>query len=64
MRIHLQVGLGLLNKYLHFILIKTFVAAELQLGGALLKVHVADGVTDVAAPVAGLCPLKARPSAR
>lgn len=58
MRIHLQVGLRLLDEDLHFILIQAFVAAELQLGRAVLKVNVTDCVSDVATPVARLCPLE------
>lgn len=50
--VHLQVGLCLLAKDVHFVLVETLVAAELQLLLTVLEIHVVDRVPDVFAPVA------------
>jgi hypothetical protein len=57
-RVHLQVGLGLLAEDVHFVLVQAFVTAELQLVLTVLEVYVVDGVSDVSAPVAGFVPLE------
>lgn len=54
----IQVGLSFVAKYLHLVLIETLVRAELQLGDTVLEVHVADGMSYVAAPVASFGPLE------
>lgn len=54
MRIHVQMRLRLVAEYLHLVLVETLLRAELQLRGTVLKVHIADGVPHMLAPVAGL----------
>jgi len=60
---HVEVGLRLVAEYLHLVLVEALLRAELQLGGAILEVHVAHRVADVLAPVAGLGLLEGRPPA-
>lgn len=48
------MGLCLSAEDLHLVLVQAFVRAKLQLGGSIVKVHVADGVPNVATPIAGL----------
>lgn len=60
MRVHLQVRLCLLDEYLHFILIQTLVAAELQLGCTFLKVITNDSMTGLSAPVTSFGALESR----
>lgn len=62
MRIHFQVRLCLLDEDLHFVLVQAFVAAELQLRGAVLEVHITYSMADMAAPIAGLGSLEGGPS--
>lgn len=38
---------------LHLVLVEALLRAELQLGGAVLEVHIANRMPDVLAPVAG-----------
>lgn len=58
-----QVRLRFLAEDLHLVLIETLLRAELQLGGAVLEVHVAHRMADVLAPVAGLGLLEGCPPA-
>lgn len=48
------MGLRFSAEDVHLVLVKTFVRAELQLSGTVLKVHISNGMPDVPTPVAGL----------
>lgn len=61
-RIEIQMCLRFATKYLHLVLIETFVWAELKLGRAIVEVHIGDGVADVFAKVARLGTLEGRPT--
>lgn len=52
--------MSLFAEYLHFVLVKALVAAELKLVVAVLEVDVVDGVSDVSAPVADAVLLEGR----
>jgi hypothetical protein len=43
-------------------LVTALVGAELQLALAVVEIDIADGMSNVFAPIADLCPLKGRPS--
>jgi hypothetical protein len=60
MGIQLEMGLRLSTENLHFVLIKTFVGAELKLGRAIIEVDVAHSVADAFAEVASLGSLEGR----
>lgn len=62
MRVHFEVGSGLSAEDVHFVLVQTFVGAELELSGSFLDVDVGYGVPDVAAPVAGLVSFEGGPA--
>lgn len=46
MWIQFKMCLSFATKYLHFVLIKTFVRAELKLRSAIVEVDIADGIPD------------------
>lgn len=56
MRIHFQMSLSFFAKYLHFILIQTFVRAKLKLRRTILKINIADSMTYMLAPITCFCP--------
>lgn len=51
MRIHIQMGLCFLTKYLHFVLVQAFVRTKLQLRRTIVEIHIANGMSDMFAPI-------------
>lgn len=64
MWIELEMCLRLATEYLHLVLIKTFVRAELELRRSIVEVHIAHSVSDALAEVASLGTLEGRSSPR
>lgn len=62
MGIQFEMCLRLATKNLHFILVETFITAELQLCSAVIEVDVADSIPDALAEVACLCTLEGCPA--
>lgn len=62
MWVQIQMCLCFPTKYLHFILIQTFVRTKLQLSCTIMKIYIAYGVSHMLAPIASLGSLKSGPT--
>lgn len=62
MWIQLEMCLCFPAKYLHLVLIKTFIRAELQLCRSVVEVNIGDGVADAFAEITRFGALERRPS--